>query len=279
MGVAIILFTIVARLVMWPLVKKQLHNTKKMRELQPELRNIKKLAKGDKAKEAELTMALYKEREVNPFSSIGLLLLQLPVLFALYAGLRKIVLDPHAIIDFSYPFVRNLPWMKELAADITKLDFTLFGVVDLTRKALSNGVIYWPAMVIVLASAVVQYLTSSQLMVTDKNARTLRQIMRQSATSGEQADQAEVSAAVSRLMRYIIPFMIFFISVGIAAALALYWLASGAIAYIQQSIVLRDDKVELEAIVDKTKVEAEVIPAPQKKKKTSKKNSRKKKRR
>jgi YidC/Oxa1 family membrane protein insertase len=278
-GVAIIVFTILVRLALWPLVKKQLHSTKKMRELQPELREIKKRTKGDRAKESELTMALYKEREVNPFSSLGLLILQLPILLALYAGISKIVNDPQAIIDFSYPFVQNLPSMKELAADIGKLDFTLFGAVDLSAKAYSNGVIYWPAMFLVLASAFVQYLTSKQLMVTDKNAKTLRQIMKQSST-GEQADQAEVSAAVSRMMVYFIPAMIFFISVGLAAALSLYWLTSGLVAYFQQKKVLGQDKVELEAAIDDIPVEAEVLPKPKTKKKTStKKGTRKKKRR
>lgn len=278
-GVAIILFTILVRFALWPLVKKQLHSTKKMRELQPELREIKKKTKGNRAKESELVMALYKEREVNPFSSIGILLLQLPILLALYAGISKIVNDPQAIINFSYPFIQNLPGLKELAVDINKLDFTLFGLVDLSSKAYSNGVIIWGAMALVIASAFVQYLTSKQLMITDKNAKSLREIMKQSST-GEQADQAEVSAAVSRMMVYFIPAMIFFISVGLAAALSLYWLTSGIVQYFQQNKVLGQDKTELEAAIDDIPVEAEVISKPKTKKKVSaKKGTRKKKRR
>lgn len=285
-GLAIILFTIVARGLMWPLVKKQLHHTKALRKLQPELKKIKVAAKGDRQKEAELTMALYKEREINPFAPIGLLLVQLPILFALYAGISRIIRDPQTIINFSYPFVRDLAWMKELAADISKFDVSLFGVVDLTRKAV--GPTYWPAMFIVLGSAVVQYYTSKQLMVTDKSARGLRAIMRE-ASEGKQADQAEVSAAVSRMMRFIVPAMIFFISVGIAAALSLYWLVSGLVAYIQQLVVLREDEEELLETTAKIKVtgestarvvEAEVInKKPAKNKTNTSKNARKKKRR
>ncbi len=64
-GLAIILFTILVRLLMWPLVKKQLHHARAIRRLQPELKKIKKAAKGDRQKESQLTMELYKERQIN----------------------------------------------------------------------------------------------------------------------------------------------------------------------------------------------------------------------
>ena len=73
-GMAIILFTILVRLLMWPLVKKQLHQAKAMRELQPELKRIKKAAAGDKQKESMLMMELYKEREINPFGMLFLII-------------------------------------------------------------------------------------------------------------------------------------------------------------------------------------------------------------
>lgn len=280
-GLALIIFTVLARFLMWPLVKKQLHHTKKLRELQPELKRIKKEAKGDRQKEATLTMALYKEREINPFSPIGLLIVQLPVLFALYAGISKIVRDPQTVIDFSYSWVRDLSWMKQVAADISKFDNSLFGIVDLTRQAIGNSGVYWPAMIIVIASSVTQYFTSKQLAITDKNAKSLRQLLREAGTNGQQADQAEVSAAVSRLMRFIIPAMIFFISITISAALSLYWLVGGIVAYLQQRRVLGQDKIELEAAVNDVKVTAEVVEKPKTKKKPQKKGSasRKKKRR
>jgi len=55
-GLAIIIFTIIVRFLMWPLVKKQLHQTKAMRDLQPELKKIKQASKGDKQKESLLMM-------------------------------------------------------------------------------------------------------------------------------------------------------------------------------------------------------------------------------
>src|SRR6476620_4283903 len=79
-GLAIILFTILVRLLLWPLVKKQLHQAKLMRKIQPELKRITKETKGDRQKQALLQMELYKEKGISPFQSIGVVLLQFPIL-------------------------------------------------------------------------------------------------------------------------------------------------------------------------------------------------------
>ncbi len=251
-GLSIIIFTIVVRLLMWPLVKKQLHHAKAMRDLQPELKRIKQAAAGNRQQESVMVMELYKERQINPFSSLGIIILQLPILIGLYSGLRRIVADPHAILNFSYPALHHLPWLKVLATDIHKFDGSLFGFVNLTRSALEKGGgIYWPAMVIVAGSALAQYYQSKQLLPSPKESRSLRRILRE-AGQGKQTDQSEVNAAVGRSTRYFIPAMIFFITVNIASALSLYWLVSGVTAYLQQARVLKGDETELEAVADKS---------------------------
>jgi YidC/Oxa1 family membrane protein insertase len=287
-GMAIILFTIVIRMLMWPLVKKQLHHAKAMRALQPELKKIKAATKGDRQKESMMVMELYKERQINPFASIGILIVQIPILLGLYAGLQRIVKDPNTVVTFSYPFIQNLSWMKELAADISKFDMTLFGVVDLKRAALNpGGGVYWPAMFIVVASCVAQYYQSKQLMPSDKEGRGLRKILKD-AGQGRQADQAEVNAAIGRNTKFFIPVLIFFFTVNIASALSLYWLVSGLVAFIQQSYILRKDEEEMEAIADsplkvtrRTVIEGEVIESQKTpvNKKKAKKSSKKSKRR
>jgi len=277
-GLAIILFTILVRLLMWPLIKKQLHQAKAMRELQPELKRIKLAAKGDRQKESMMMMELYKEREINPFSSIGLLIVQIPIFLGLYSGLNRIVQDQNAITTFSYSFIAKLPWIKTLAADPSKFDSTLLGFVDLTKAAIDKGgAIYWPAMLIVAASAVMQYYQAKQLMPDDKDRKTLRQILGQ-AGEGKQADQAEVSAAVGRSTRFILPIFIFIVTVNIASALSLYWLTSGIVAFIQQARVLGQDKTEMTTATtgNKKVVEAEILPPKNKKaKKTPKKGNKK----
>lgn len=280
-GLAIIIFTAIIRLLMWPLVKKQLHHTKAMRELQPELRRIKQEAKGDRQKESAMVMELYREREINPFASLGLALVQIPIFLALYSGLSRIVKDPTAIVNFSYPWVQDLSWMKELAGDITKFDSTLLGFVDLKRSALgSAGGVYWPAMLIVISSVVAQFYQSKQLMPNDQKSRGLRKILKDAST-GKQADQTEVNAAVGRSTRYLLPALIFMFTVNIASALSLYWLVSGLVAFVQQSRILKQDVEELEESVDKKSskkvIEGEVLP-PKKTKKTKKSPSKKRRR-
>lgn len=284
-GFALIIFTIIIRLLLWPMVKKQLHQARAMRKLQPEIRKIKKATKGNRQQESKMLMELYKEKGINPIGTLPTLAVQLVVLIGLYSGLRKIIDDPHTLVTFSYPFIQNLPWMKELAANIHLFDNTLFGVVDLGRSALNNGVIYVPAMIIVLASAVAQFFQSKQLLPTDKDQRGLRTILKQ-ASSGEPADQSEVNAAVGRSTMYFLPIMIFIFTVSLPSALSLYWLTSGVVAFIQQSIVLRRDEEEMESIADKPGKdlsaipEAEVIesPAPKKAKKSGKNKNKKKRR-
>lgn len=247
-GLAIILFTVLVRYLMFPLVKKQLRNTVAMRAIQPELKRIKKQAAGNRQQESLLTMALYKERGVNPFSSIGLLVVQIPLFLALYAGLQRIIKDPQSIIDFSYGFVQDLSWIKQLAGDISLFDNSLFGVVDLGRSAISNGGgVYWPAMVIVLASSFVQWLQIKQTMPKSKETRSLRSILKD-AGKGSAADSSEVNAAVGRNMSYFFPILIFILTVNFAAALSLYWLVSGAVAYLQQAYLLKQDEYDIEKI-------------------------------
>lgn len=265
-GLAIIIFTIIVRLLMWPLVKKQLHQVKQMRKIQPELKKIKKAAGGDKRQESMMMLELYKERGISPFGQLGILILQIPILFGLYLGLQRILKDPHELVTFAYPFLQDLSWMKELAANIKLFDETLFGIVDLSKSALGGGGIYWPAMLIVVASAVAQYFQAKQLSPDDKDARSLRAILRE-AKQGKQADQTEVNAAMSRMTRYLLPALVFLFTIHIASALSLYWLVSGLVAFIQQSIVLREDTEEMEALADtssasareKKAVEGEVV--------------------
>lgn len=254
-GLAIIIFTILIRILLWPLVKKQINHAKAMRELAPEIKKIKAAAKGDRQKESQMTMELYKEREINPFASLGILVVQLPILIGLYSGLNRIIKDPHELVTFSYSWVNHLGWMQTLAQDIHKFDDSLLGVVSLSRKAVDAHGIYWPALAIVAASAVLQYFQSKQLMPSSKDSRGLRQILRE-AGQGKQADQSEVNAAVGRGTIFLVPGMVFLFGLNFAAALPLYWLTSAAVAVFQQGRILKEDVEEADAsVTDKPKAQ------------------------
>lgn len=249
-GVALIIFTVVIRLLLWPLVKKQLHQAKAMRQLQPQLKRIKAETKGNRQLESAKVMELYKEKGINPFATFPILLVQLVILLGLYSGLRKVLADPHTLITFAYPWVQHLSWIKELSHNIHLLDNTFLGFIDLSRSALKpHGGIYWPAMALVVGSAVAQYYQAKQLMPTSDSKRGLRDILRE-ASQGKQTDQSEVNAAVGRSTRFLIPAMVFIFTISLPAALSLYWLTGGIVAIIQQGIILRRDETELEALAD-----------------------------
>lgn len=251
-GLAIIIFTVLVRLAMWPLVKKQINQAKAMRELAPEIKKIKAAAKGDRQKESAMTMELYKEREINPFASFGILIVQLPILIGLYSGLSRIIKDPHQIVTFSYSWIQHMSWIQTLSHNIHRFDNSLLGFVDLTRTAVGTHGIYWVGIFIAAASALAQYFQSKQLMPQSKDSRGLRQILKE-AGKGKSADQSEVNAAVGRSTMYLVPGLVFIFAIRLALALPLYWLASSAVAYIQQSRVLREDVKEADAMVDKPK--------------------------
>lgn len=278
-GLALIIFTIVVRFLMWPLVKKQLHQVKIMRKIQPDIKRIEKEAGKDRQKKTLLMMELYKEKGVNPFASIGVLLIQLPILLGLFWGLQRVVGDPSQITSFAYSFIQSFSWMQQVATNVNLIDLTFFGLVDLTRPALGAEGLYWPAMLIVVGSAIAQYFQSVQLMPNAKDARSLRTIFKDAKT-GNQPEQSEINAAMSRNMKFLLPAMILLFTIYLPAALALYWLVSGLVALVQQTIILRRDTDEMEEIAkkgekspkektaierEKKAVKAEVVSQPSKK--------------
>jgi len=278
-GLAIILFTILVRLLLYPLLRKQLHHAKAMRELAPELKRIKKAAAGDRRKESAMTMELYKEREVNPFSSIGLLLIQVPILIGLYIGLRKVIVNPHAILDFSYPSLHHLSWMKTLSTNINHFDNSLFGIIDLSRPVSGPHGFYFPALILAALSAGMQYFQSKMLLPKPEDGRSLKSIFSE-ASQGKQADSAEVSAAVGRSTLVFIPALIFLVSIQLAAALPLYWFTSSFVAYLQQRRILKEDvreagKVGLK-VTTRTETAADSAPKSNKTLQTKTKNRRRK---
>lgn len=194
-GLSLIIFTIVIRLLLWPLVKKQLHQAKAMRAMQPELKKIKAATKGDRARESQMLMELYKERGINPLGAFPTLIVQFIILIGLYSGLRKVISDPHSLVSFSYPSVQHLGWIQTLSDNIHRFDNTLFGIIDLSRPAIGVKGFYFGGFILVLGSAIAQYYQAKQLMPNEKDQRSLRAILKD-AGSGKQADQSEVNAAV-----------------------------------------------------------------------------------
>ncbi len=255
-GVSIIIFTIVIRFLLWPLVKKQLHQSRAMRALQPEMKKIKEKTKGDKQKEGKLLMELYKERNVSPFGTIGILLLQLPVLFGLFIVLRILSEDPERAVNMLYGFVKDMSGVPELVADATLITQALtesfWGSIDLSQNAFGNGFIYWPLMAIAVLAGVLQFFQSKQLMPDIKDSKSLRDILKEEA-SGKKSEQKDISAAVGKNMLYFMPFITVFFAATFPGALALYWATGAGVAILQHSYILSKDVDEMAQLADKNK--------------------------
>lgn len=246
-GISVILFTVVVRFALWPLLKKQLHQTRMMRTLQPEIKKIKIKSKGNKQKESQLLMELYKERGVNPLGSIGVLLLQLPILIGLFQGLKRIADNKETIFDLSYGWVQDLSWMQHIRADISSFDETLLGLVDLTRTASGAGGLYLPVLIIAGIAAILQFYQSKQLIPKQSDAKKIGDILRQE-TKGKRADQSEINAAVMSKMIYIFPVMTFIFAASVPGALGLYWATGSLVGFLQQRAVLNKDVEEMEEV-------------------------------
>ena len=256
-GVAVILFTILVRFVLYPLLKRQLHQTKLMRKLQPELKRIKKSTKGNRQLESMQMLELYKKHGVSPFRSILILLIQLPIFIALYHVIQIFTLHRDQIGKYTYDFLENIPAISQLIHHPEQFNEKLFGIVDLTKPAFGNHGVDIILILLALVAAYTQYVMSKQTMPQTENKKRLRDIMAEAA-NGKQADQADMNAVVMGKMMKFLPIFMFFVMVSIPGAIALYYGVSNIVAVLQQSYLLRQDSDEMDEIAD------EVKPAPKK---------------
>lgn len=247
LGISLILFTLFIRLLLWPLLRKQLHQSKVMRELQPELTKIKKAAGGDRQKEGRLMMELYKERGISPFGTIGLTLIQLPIFLGVFQAARYLTEHLDKISTFTYPFVREIPHISAVISDSSaNFNFTSLGFIDLSQKAISDGAIYLPVFALAVAATVFQFIQSKQLIPQPKEKKRLRDILKNSAASGEQPAQEDISAAMGSTMLYLMPIMTILFAIAAQGAMVMYLLATSIIGIVQQTIIFRQDTNELE---------------------------------
>ncbi|MEX0919510.1 MAG: YidC/Oxa1 family membrane protein insertase [Candidatus Saccharimonadales bacterium] len=220
-GIAIILLTLAIRLLMWPLVKKQMHHQKAMRELQPEIAKIKKKAKGDKQKESQMMLELFKKKEINPFGSIGLALMQFPVLIALFFVLREVVTGD--IAASTYSFIQNFPAISEIIANPETFDPTLFGYFHMAESSI----------ILALFAGAAQFFQGRQI-------------------TPQSSDPNDKSAQMGATMMKVFPVITVIVASALPSALALYWTVSSGVAVIQQHFVLNSELGLMQTVANLT---------------------------
>jgi YidC/Oxa1 family membrane protein insertase len=214
-GLAIIILTILIKLILLPLTAKSIKSQKALQDIQPKVEALKAKYKDDKQKLAAETMALYKEQKVNPFSSCLPLLIQFPLLIAVYqafnTGLTSTDLAPYI-----YPFV-SLP---------EHLNTISLGFIDLSKTSLPLAI---------LAGAA-QYLQTAMLN-TKKPA----------AKSEASKDEAMLSS-VNKSMLYFMPFLTVIIGMSLPGGLTLYWFLMTALTALQQVFIFKKKKENTPAV-------------------------------
>lgn len=224
-GVAVILLTAVIRLALWPLAKKQLIGQKEMNKIQPEANKLKEKYKNDPQKYQAALMELYKEREINPFGSCFLTLIQLPFLFALFFVFNKFRIpeftslqNPNGILSQIYPFVENFGPVKALISEATQINTTFLGLVDLSKPFVPFAVL----------AGILQFAQTK--MITPK----------------KQKEGGDAAAAMMSQMTYFFPILTVVIAFSLPAALPLYWTVTTLFAILQQYLVMHHDVEVLE---------------------------------
>lgn len=224
-GISVILLTILIRAILWPLASKQLHSQRKLQSLQPEIARVKKQAAGNKQKENELMMELYKEKEINPFGACLPLLLQLPVLFAMFY-VFKTTTHFDQLLPLLYAPVKNLPYMQQVIANPSMFNPTLFGWISMTQ----------PNHVLAVIAGISQYI--QVWMITPK----------------VKPDPGDSQAQTQRIMNYMFPLVTVVFAWNLMAALPLYWTTTNAVSILQQWLIMRHDVEDMEeAVVVKKK--------------------------
>jgi len=224
-GIAIILFTILIRIVTWPLNASQLKSTKVMQDLQQdkEWQDIQKKYAKDKEKLAQEQMRVYKERGINPFASCLPTVIQFPIIFGLYGSItHALAVTPFGLLQLArslYPFLN--------AAALIPLN-SKFLWMDLGRPeglALPGGLTIgflphgFPTLAIVVA--ITTYLQTKLTMPP---------------TSSSTGDQ---SAAMGNMMSVYMPLLLGYFALNFASGLAVYFVTSNVLGIVQYAMMGR----------------------------------------
>lgn len=209
LGIAILVLTVMVRILLWPLTHKTLHSQKAMQDIQPKLKEIQERYKDDKERKAKEMMELYKREKVSPFSSCLPLLIQLPLFIALYQALNA-GLDSDMLAQL-YAFVGNPGSVNTIS----------MGFLDLSVRSIPLAIL----------AAGVQYVQAR--MMSTKRA----------AVKSEGSKDEDTMAIMNKQMLYFMPALTLFIGISLPAGLTLYWLLTNLMMVLQQYLYFRKQKM------------------------------------
>lgn len=209
LGFSIIILTVVIRLILYPLISSQLKASKKMQDLAPHLSNLKNKHKGDAKRLQAETMRLYKEHGVNPMAGCLPMIIQLPIIWALYSVLQKIVAlnSTKAVTE-----INSLLYSVDLLKLTKPWDTNFFGI-PLGQNP-SHLVSVIPLIVLVpVLTGFLQFIQSKMLFTKQPDLNK----------NDKKKKEEDFSSAFQSQSMYIFPVMIGFFSYQFPIGLSLYW--------------------------------------------------------
>jgi len=204
-GVAVVALTLLTRMIFYPLGAQALKSQKQLSELQPKIKEVQEKYKNDKAAQGKFLMELYQKEKINPLSGCLPLLIQLPILIALYQVFWK-GLEAGQIARL-YSFV-PLPG---------KIDPTFLGKINLTD----------PYLIFAILAGILQFIQTK--MITPH----------QKVTGLQKRGAPDFSQMMQQQMLYFFPVFTVLILLKLPSALALYWIVTSLFSIFQQSLLYR----------------------------------------
>lgn len=205
-GVAIILLTLLVKLVLSPLSYKAVKSQKELQQLQPKLQEVQIKYKNNKQELGKATMDLYKQHKVNPFSGCLPILIQLPILIALYR--ISILGFSNGYFDFLYPFIKN-PGV---------IQTTSLGFIEITKRSIPLAIL----------AGIVQYLYGRVSRVTPIAKKT-----------PVNPTGPDIQTIMQKQTLYFFPIFTIIIAWGFPAGLPLYWIANTCFSIVETLVVGR----------------------------------------
>lgn len=204
-GLAVIAVTLIVKLATLPLSLSMIRTQRAMKAIEPQFKEIKEKFKNDKEKQAKEIFALYRQYRINPFSSILLVIIQIPILFALYWVFVGESL-PQVDAGILYSFV-SIP---------TVITTDFLGIFPLAGTSL----------ILALLAGVAQYAQGWLSMPIP-------------AATGNKSLAEDFGRAMALQVRYVIPVLIAFAAYATSGAVALYFITSSVFAVLQELLVRR----------------------------------------
>ncbi len=204
-GIAIVILTICIRVIFIPLSIKTIVSQQSLAKVQPKLKELQEKHKDNREALGTATMSLYREHNVNPLSGCLPLLIQFPVLIALYKSLTVVFGSIEHITPLLYSFVPHPAVINPLT----------LGLVDLTK----------PAIILAIIAAALQFIQARNSLTMQQKAGT--------------ADKNSPAQRMSSQMMYFLPFMILLISWRLPAGITLYWVVTTLFSIFEQHFIYR----------------------------------------